>query len=332
MAASDSAASSAAGAPEPTAKAVAQRTVLALAIACWYAANIAFNIINKTLMKSFPLFITITAVQMLSGAAISLFLWTTRLHRFQRATAADLRKIYPLALAHLFGNLFTNYSLRQMAVSFTHVVKASEPFFSVVLAKIFLPGAAFTWPIYASLVPIVVGVVMASITEVSFNWPGFLTAVASNVSFQSRNVLSKKFMKGVRFDDVNLFGWISCLAAATATPLALLCDGARYGAVWGAATAGGGAARLLLMLLSCGVLHYLYNQFSYIVLQRVSPVSHSIGNTVKRVAVIASSVLFFRNPVSSQNMMGTAVALAGVAVYSRVKSQRGGDGKAPSKG
>ena len=36
------------------------------------------------------------------------------------------------------------------------------------------------------------------------------------------------------------------------------------------------------------------------ILQRVSPVTHSIGNSVKRVVVIASSILVFRNPVTQQ--------------------------------
>ncbi len=60
-------------------------------------------------------------------------------------------------------------------------------------------------------------------------------------------------------------------------------------------------------------------QVSYMILQRVSPVTHSIGNSVKRVVVIASSILVFRNPVTSQNLIGTAIALAGVFAYSQVK-------------
>lgn len=83
------------------------------------------------------------------------------------------------------------------------------------------------------------------------------------------------------------------------------------------------------------------------ILQRVSPVTHSVGNCVKRVVVIVSSVLFFRTPVSPINSLGigddtkkkkkvkmvdldrfltclfvgvgTGIALAGVFLYSRVK-------------
>ncbi|OMO69463.1 hypothetical protein COLO4_29047 [Corchorus olitorius] len=51
----------------------------------------------------------------------------------------------------------------------------------------------------------------------------------------------------------------------------------------------------------------------------VSPVTHSVGNCVKRVVVIVSSVIFFQNPVSFINSLGTAVALAGVFLYSRAK-------------
>ncbi|WVZ93751.1 hypothetical protein U9M48_039708 [Paspalum notatum var. saurae] len=58
---------------------------------------------------------------------------------------------------------------------------------------------------------------------------------------------------------------------------------------------------------------------SYMILARVSPVTHSVGNCVKRVVVIVTSVLFFRTPVSPINSLGTAVALAGVFLYSQLK-------------
>ena len=82
-------------------------------------------------------------------------------------------------------------------VSMIHV-QALEPFFSVVLSALFL-GDSPTLPVVLTLFPIVGGVAMASVTEVTFNWPGFLAAMGSNITFQSRNVLSKKFMgKGAK--------------------------------------------------------------------------------------------------------------------------------------
>ncbi|KAI3740029.1 hypothetical protein L2E82_30446 [Cichorium intybus] len=45
---------------------------------------------------------------------------------------------------------------------------------------------------------------------------------------------------------------------------------------------------------------YAY-QVSYMILQRVSPVTHSVGNCVKRVVVIVTYVLFFHTTVSPIN-------------------------------
>lgn len=59
------------------------------------------------------------------------------------------------------------------------------------------------------------------------------------------------------------------------------------------------------------------------ILQRVSPVTHSVGNCIKRVIVIVSSVIVFNHPMSQQNMIGTGFALAGVFAYSQVKRLSG---------
>lgn len=50
-------------------------------------------------------------------------------------------------------------------------------------------------------------------------------------------------------------------------------------------------------------------QVSYMILQRVSPVTHSVGNCVKRVVVIVSSVLFFQTPVTPVNALGKIIHL-----------------------
>lgn len=109
---------------------------------------------------------------------------------------------------------------------------------------------------------------------------------------------------------------------------------------------------LLLILLLRFEFDFFFSlkiQVSYMILARVSPVTHSVGNCVKRVVVIVSSVIFFKTPVSPVNAfgniqslflckthllhnllklinccflcfaVGTGIALAGVFLYSRVK-------------
>lgn len=71
----------------------------------------------------------------------------------------------------------------------------------------------------------------------------------------------------------------------------------------------------LQKLFMAGLCFHCYQQISYMILQRVSPVTHSVGNCVKRVLVVLASVLIFLNPMSSQSLTGTAMAMAGVLAF-----------------
>ncbi|XP_024532627.1 phosphoenolpyruvate/phosphate translocator 2, chloroplastic isoform X2 [Selaginella moellendorffii] len=285
----------------------------------WYLFNIYFNIYNKQVLKVFPFPITITEIQFAIGSAAVLFMWTTGLYKRPSLTTAQVVAILPLALVHTMGNLFTNMSLGKVAVSFTHTIKAMEPFFSVLLSAMFLGEAPSAW-IIASLLPIVGGVALASLTEASFNWAGFLSAMASNVTFQSRNVLSKKLMvkKEGSLDNINLFSVITILSFFLLAPVTLFFEGVKFTPEY-LTSMGLDVKVVMLRALVAGLCFHSYQQVSYMILQRVSPVTHSVGNCVKRVIVIVTSVIFFRTPVSTINALGTALALAGVFAYSRAK-------------
>jgi len=284
----------------------------------WYFFNIFFNIYNKQVLKVFRFPVSCTEFQFIVGGLLACFVWVTGLHKRPKGlTKQDLVTIFPLACVHTLGNVLTNVSLGKVAVSFTHTIKAMEPFFSVVMSSLFL-GDTPTLPIVASLFPIVGGVALASCTEASFNWAGFGAAMGSNLTFQSRNVLSKKFMGKTTLDNINLFSVITIMSSFLLLPFALFFEGFNYTPA--KITAMGLDPQFILTrALFAGVCFHMYQQVSYMILQKVSPVTHSIGNCVKRVVVIVSSVIVFATPVSMLNAVGTAIALSGVFMYSQVK-------------
>nr|CAB3456740.1 unnamed protein product [Digitaria exilis] len=285
----------------------------------WYLFNIYFNIYNKQVLKVLPYPINITTVQFAVGTAIASFMWITGILKRPKISGAQLLAILPLAIVHTMGNLFTNMSLGKVAVSFTHTIKAMEPFFSVLLSAIFLGELPTPW-VVLSLLPIVGGVALASFTEASFNWAGFWSAMASNVTFQSRNVLSKKLMvkKEESLDNINLFSIITVMSFFLLTPVTLLTEGVKVSPAV-LQSAGLNLKQIYTRSLIAAFCFHAYQQVSYMILARVSPVTHSVGNCVKRVVVIVTSVLFFRTPVSPVNSLGTGIALAGVFLYSQLK-------------
>ncbi|ERN02362.1 phosphoenolpyruvate/phosphate translocator 1, chloroplastic [Amborella trichopoda] len=285
----------------------------------WYLFNIYFNIYNKQVLKVFPFPITITTLQFAVGTVLVLIMWSTGLYKKPKINSSQLIAILPLAAVHTLGNLFTNMSLGKVAVSFTHTIKAMEPFFSVVLSALFMGELPTLW-VVSSLVPIVGGVALASLTEASFNWAGFWSAMASNLTNQSRNVLSKKFMlkKEESLDNITLFSIITIMSLIMLAPVTVFTEGIKFTPSY-MELAGLNVEQVIQRSLLAGLCFHAYQQVSYMILARVSPVTHSVGNCVKRVVVIVSSVLFFKTPVSPINSLGTGIALAGVFLYSRVK-------------
>ncbi|KAD4385823.1 hypothetical protein E3N88_25992 [Mikania micrantha] len=298
--------------------------VLGSLFGLWYLFNIYFNIYNKQVLKVFPSPITVTTVQFAVGSVIVFLMWTLNIHKRPKISGSQVCPCYGNPSigygAHL-GNLFTNMSLGKVAVSFTHTIKAMEPFFSVVLSAMFL-GEFLNFNIYwyvwidadtmGGYFPFAncCGVALASMTEASFNWAGFWSAMASNLSNQSRNVLLARNL-WLRKSHNN---YVIFLLA----PVTLLTEGVRVTPAY-LQSAGLNIKQVYVRSLLAAICFHAYQQVSYMILQRVSPVTHSVGNCVKRVVVIVTSVLFFRTPVSPINSIGTGVALAGVFLYSQVK-------------
>ncbi|XP_076885822.1 phosphoenolpyruvate/phosphate translocator 2, chloroplastic-like [Bidens hawaiensis] len=298
---------------------MAETLVLGLLFGLWYLFNIYFNIYNKQVLEVLPNPVTLTAVQLAVGTSIIFITWALNLHKWPNVSRAQLLAILPLAAMHTLGNLTTNMSLGKVSVSFTHTIKAMEPFFTVVLSTLFL-GEIPTFWVLTSLVPIVGGVVLASLTEVSFNWPGFWSAMASNLANQSRNVLSKKLMvkKEESLDNITLFSIITIMSFFMFTPIALLVEGVKFTPAY-LQSAGLNIKQVYIRSLLASICFHAYQQIAYMILQRVTPVTHSVGNCVKRVVVIVASIFFFRTPISLTNSIGTGIALAGVFLYSQVK-------------
>ncbi|KAK3249390.1 hypothetical protein CYMTET_41177 [Cymbomonas tetramitiformis] len=310
--------------------------VLVALLGCWYAANIYFNIYNKQVLSVFPLATTCTSIHLATASILMLSLWLLRIKKAPQFDAKTVKEVAPLSSLHLMGFLLTNMSLGAVNVSLTHTIKSLEPFFTVFLSYIFL-GSVPSIPVMLTLFPIVAGVVVASATDISFNWYGFLTAMGSNLMFQSRNVISKKYMvESSRdsleggddlepLDEVNLFACITLSATILMLPVVLALDGSALYARWQAAGAGiSGMFGIMKMevftkTVLAGVCRTADVLASYALLSRLNPVSHSVSNCIKRVVVIAVSIVFFKTPASFLNVVGTALALFGVFAYSMAK-------------
>jgi len=232
----------------------------------------------------------------------------------QPITKQEFKAIFPPAAMHAIGHVAANLSFAAVAISLTHTVKTLEPAFNVILSRLIL-GEATPLPVMAALVPIMVGVAAASAAELSFNWYGFISAMISNLTFGFRAVWSKKAMNSIKdLGSTAIYAWTTLISCFICIPGILLFEPAVFGAIQEQVSAKGLVA-FATPLLSVGLLYHLYNQFAFNTLARVTPVSHGVCNVVKRIVIIATSVMFFGNTLTMQTKIGTGVALLGTYIY-----------------
>ncbi|KDO77705.1 hypothetical protein CISIN_1g013023mg [Citrus sinensis] len=159
----------------------------------WYFLNVIFNILNKRIYNYFPYPYFVSVIHLLVGVVYCLVSWAVGLPKRAPIDSKLLKLLIPVAVCHALGHVTSNVSFAAVAVSFTHTIKALEPFFNAAASQ-FILGQQLPLTLWLSLAPVVIGVSMASLTELSFNWTGFISAMISNISFTYRSIYSKKAM------------------------------------------------------------------------------------------------------------------------------------------
>ncbi|KAK6162770.1 hypothetical protein DH2020_002611 [Rehmannia glutinosa] len=295
---------------------------LAVIFGLWYFQNIVFNIYNKKVLNIFPYPWLLSSFHLFCGSVWMFILWSFKIQPCPKIDASFIIALLGPALFHTIGHISACVSFSKVAVSFTHVIKSAEPVFSVIFSS-FL-GDSYPIQVWLSILPIVFGCSLAAVTEVSFNFEGLWGAMISNVGFVLRNIYSKKSLQSFKeVNGLNLYGWISIISLFYLFPVAVFVEGSQWVAGYHKVIATiGKPSTFYAWVLLAGLFYHLYNQSSYEALDDISPLTFSVGNTMKRVVVIIATVLVFRNPVRPLNALGSGIAIFGTFLYSQATAKK----------
>nr|XP_019701779.1 triose phosphate/phosphate translocator, chloroplastic [Elaeis guineensis] len=286
----------------------------------WYFLNVIFNIINKKIYNYFPYPYFVSVIHLFVGVVYCLVSWAVGLPKRAVPRGAlwlveDLDITQPrdqpfqMVLYEVLNIVYLNgcvlppvYGERKRVHQ--HRPRRHEPAFRC-----------------GSRQPTkLAGVSMASLTELSFNWTGFISAMISNISFTYRSIYSKKAMTDM--DSTNVYAYISIIALIVCIPPAVIIEGPQllqHG--FKDVVAKVGWTKFISDLFWVGMFYHLYNQVATNTLERVAPLTHAVGNVLKRVFVIGFSIIVFGNKISTQTGIGTCIAIGGVAIYSYIKAK-----------
>lgn len=224
--------------------------------------------------------------------------------------SAALRVFAPISLFVVAAKLTTYFSYEYVSMALTHTAKASEPVFNVLLAGI-LFREYHVWGVYAALVPIGCGVALASLSEVSYNHIGFMAAVASAMFKVLQNIYTKKVMIRDRYSFFQLHLYNGIAALLVSLPVILVFNPGTMQEL--------SSGPPIMPLLWSATVNYGSSITSYVVLQLFSHLGFTIGNTLKRLFIIGTAIVYFDRPVTLVNTLGVLLAIFGVMCYNIAK-------------
>ena len=293
----------------------------------WYLLSIAHSVYNKRVTNVLPLPWTVATAQIVVGAIFVCTLWATKLRAPPASSATALRatarRMLPIGGFHAVGHISGVVGTAFGSVSFAPVVKSAGPVYACMLSTIVLKQAV-SLRVWLSLLPILGGVALATTNELTFAWAALIGAVVSDLALALRNVYSKISMSGSDDSEsmsaANTFGLTTCLAAVISVPFALAAEGRIAGAAWRAAAPTAIASRRLFsQVVLTGLYFYGYSEVAMKALNNVHPVTHAIGNTMRRVVISLICIVVFATPISLAGAVGSAVAISGSYFYAMVK-------------
>jgi solute carrier family 35 protein E1 len=290
--------------------------------ALWYIGNYYYNITNKLALNAaggaagFPM--TIATLQLGVGVIYAIFLWLAPDARKKpEISFSDYLKTLPVGFTAAGAHAASVFALSAGAVSFAQIVKAAEPAFAAVLGVLFY-GASVSVAKWICLVPVIGGVILASLGELSFAWVALATAAIANVFAAIKGNENKKLMSTEGLADRigsvgNQFALTSINAFLFCLPLMFLTEGAKLGQFW---TLCKTSPVVLNNMIFSGLWFYLYNELATLTIKKTNAVTQSVANTAKRVIVIIVVALVMGESLGALKLIGCGIGIGGVFLYS----------------
>lgn len=290
-----------------------------LAIVQWWGFNVTVIIMNKWIFQKldfkFPL--SVSCIHFICSA-IGAYL-VIKILKLKPLIVVDpddrWRRIFPMSFVFCINIVLGNVSLRYIPVSFMQTIKSFTPATTVILQWL-VWQKDFDWRIWASLVPIVGGILLTSITELSFNMFGFCAALVGCLATSTKTILAESLLHGYKFDSINTVYYMAPFATMILAVPALLLEGPGVVQWFQLNTS---LVSSLIIIFGSGVLAFCLNFSIFYVIHSTTAVTFNVAGNLKVAVAVTCSWLIFRNPISAMNAVGCAITLVGCTFYGYVR-------------
>ncbi|KAF8462474.1 triose-phosphate transporter family-domain-containing protein [Gautieria morchelliformis] len=307
----------------------------------YFLFNLALTLYNKLVLVRFPFPYTLTALHAFAGTLGSYI--AMELHYFTpvRLSPRESALLAAFSLLYTINIAVSNISLSLVTVPFHQVVRAATPLFVILLSPLLLPRPLSRLSLLA-LLPVTLGVALATYGDYYFTLPGLLLTLLGTVlaalktiatnALQSSphaptkppllpRILPALLTRPLKLHPLDLLlrmsplAFIQCvLYAHTSGELARV---RAFGALEMSPSRAAALAVNAAMAFGLNVVSFTANS-------KVGPLSITVAANIKQVLTILLSVTLFNLTITPLNAAGIALTLLGGAAYAAVEwRQRG---------
>lgn len=289
-------------------------------IALYFFFNLALTLYNKIALNTFPFPWSLTCIH-------SLCAWfgTRQAERrgYFASSGTTLGQKETLTLV-AFSTLYTvniaisNLSLNLVSVPLHQVVRSTTPLFTILISIVAF-RKSFLTATYLSLIPVIVGVGLATHGDYSCTTLGFCLTLLSSLLASVKGITTNRILVGkLRFHPLELLMRMSPLAFAQCVIMSVftgeastiytrtVVDGSLPWSTW------------MSLLLNGGVALGL-NIVSFTANKKAGALTMDVCANVKQVLTIVLAVIIFNLQINFVNLMGIALTIFGGAWYSYIE-------------
>ncbi|KAJ3569615.1 hypothetical protein NP233_g4922 [Leucocoprinus birnbaumii] len=245
--------------------------------------------------------------------------------------AEVMKKAIPTAVATSLDIGLSNLSLKTITLSFYTMCKSSSLIFVLSFAFLFRLEI-FSWRLIGVILLIFSGVLLMVATETHFFLEGFLLVITASAMGGLRWSLTQIMLKNKKlgFDNpAATIYWLSPAMGICLAIVSLIVEG--WSSLFQSRFFSGFSKILetLVFLSAPGVVAFCMVLSEFYIIQRVGVVPMSIAGIAKEVTTISISSWFFGDQLTPLNIVGVAITVCGIALFTFHKYLKSLDSNIP---
>ncbi|KAI5845111.1 triose-phosphate transporter family-domain-containing protein [Morchella snyderi] len=282
----------------------------------YFALNLALTLYNKAVMGKFPFPYLLTGIHTLCGTIGCTIFYMRGSFKLTQLTDQENLVMLLFSILYTINIAISNVSLNLVTVPFHQIVRATTPFFTVIIYAVFF-SKTYSRLTYISLIPVVLGVALATFGDYYFTPLGFILTLLGAFLAALKTVVTNRIQtSGLRLSPLELLFRMSPLALVQ-TLIYAYCTGEieRLGAYAGEHM----GSRDVIILAVNGAIAFALNVISFTANKKTGALTMTVAANVKQILTIVLSIMFWGLAVSWLNVSGICLTLAGGAWYAKVE-------------